>query len=200
MKRIFCAIKIPFEKQTIEFIDELKSYLLTEKIKWEDYNKIHLTLKFFGKTDEPTINKIIESFTLIAKNHSPFTLKISGIGVFSDFRNPRVIWLGTSSNENLKNLVSDIESSVKDLRFSDIEKEKRDFKAHITIARIKAKLNKIDVLKQFVVQNKEKELQEIVIEEFHLYESILKPEGALHNVIKTFRLEKNNDTEESEKV
>lgn len=192
MKRIFCAIKIPLGKETMQFIDGLRNLLLTEKIKWEDYNKIHLTLKFFGKTDDATVVQLIEIFSMIAKNHSPFKIVISGIGIFSDFRNPRIIWLGTSRNEHLKNLFSDIEKGIKDLILpmagSDIEKEKRDFKAHITIGRIKARLSNSDALRQFIVQNREKYLQEIIIDEFRLYESILKPEGAMHNVIKNFKL------------
>ena len=52
MKRLFVALKINPDQNFLEVYDKLKSSLRHEKIKWVEMQNLHLTLKFFGDTDD----------------------------------------------------------------------------------------------------------------------------------------------------
>ena len=184
MKRIFAAIKIHPSENLTSLIYQFKRTLLNEKINWVEPQNIHFTLKFFGETEDSKITQIVEQLALVAKRHMAFRFKIRGAGVFGSSYNPRVVWFGISESAELKNLAGDVLNSMETIGW---EKDRQNFVPHLTAGRIKSLSNKLK-LKEIVDRNKHLDIQEEVVEAFYLYESILKPQGPVYNILESFKL------------
>ena len=183
-KRLFIAIKINFSNDIINTLNDTKKILNDEKIKWVNFDQFHLTLKFLGDTDTNLIPKIISRLNNITSLFKPFNLNFKGFGIFKNFNNPRVLWVGIDKNEHLTSLHKLIDTSLNSLGF---EKEKRDFNPHLTLGRIKFLKNRKKLM-DYILKNSKKELEIFQVNEFFLIESILKREGPTYIDIKDFPL------------
>ncbi|MDD5571062.1 MAG: RNA 2',3'-cyclic phosphodiesterase [Bacteroidales bacterium] len=187
MKRLFVAIKIELSKELLDFISNLKNKSSEFAIvKWVETNNIHITLKFLGNTDEGKIPEIENAFKSISLNHKSFYLEIEKFGAFRSFSKPEILWLGIKNNLQITLLAEEIDNSLNALGF---DKENRKFKAHITIGRVK-KINDRNLFCALLLEQEQNLLQKIKINEFHLFESILKPDGPVYNVLRSFELKK----------
>jgi 2'-5' RNA ligase len=184
MKRIFAAIKVHPSEAFVSLIYKLKHALRNENIKWVETDNIHITLKFFGETEEDKIPEITHQLAQTAKKHNPFNLNIKGTGVFGSVYQPRVIWFGINESKELQKLASDVLNSMATLGW---ERDRQNFVPHLTTARIKYIDNKAK-LKELVEGNKSLEIQEEKVEKFYLYESILRPQGPIYSILETFEL------------
>jgi len=185
MKRIFAAVKINPVDQFVQIYNDLKSACLHDKIKWVELYNIHITLKFFGETEENRIKGIKELLTEISKKHSSFTLNVKDAGIFGSSYNPRVIWFGIENRELLIDLANDVLNRVGSLGF---ERGRQNFVPHITIGRIKY----LDDKKQFqesISKFKSVEIQEQKVDQFYLIESILTPKGPEYKILQSFPLQ-----------
>jgi RNA 2',3'-cyclic 3'-phosphodiesterase len=186
-KRLFTAIKLHPDNNLIEAFNSLKKSLNHESINWDILDKFHLTLKFFGDTDIEKIPRIIGILNDICKTFENFPISVEKCGVFDNFfRNPRVIWIGIKQNEQLLKLYDKINSGLVELDFA---KEKRLFKPHLTIGRIKSIRNK-ELFKESIEKYANLSFHTEIINSFILYESILKPQGAEYKIIEQFTLKK----------
>lgn len=185
MKRIFAAIKINPVDQFVQVYEDIKSSCSNDKIKWVELYNIHITLKFFGETEESRIEGIKELLTEVSKKYFSFSLKIKDVGIFGSSYNPKVIWFGIDRSEKLIDLANDVLDQVESLGF---ERGRQNFVPHITVGRIK----NLDDKKRFqeVIQKyKSIEIQEQKVNEFYLIESILTPKGPEYNILKSFPLQ-----------
>lgn len=185
MKRIFAAIKIQPSEIFINTYFQLKSNLKNEKIKWVELENIHITLKFFGETDESKIESIKELLAVITQQHSSFFLNLKDVGIFGSSYKPKVIWFGIEKSKQLFTLANDLLDQVESLGF---KRGRQNFIPHITIGRIKY----LDDKKRFqkmISKFKSVEIQEQKIGQFYLIESILTPKGPDYNILKSFPLQ-----------
>lgn len=185
MKRLFIAVKILPCKEFLNAYSILKKELAYEKIKWVDANNLHFTLKFIGNTESSRTEKIITTLKEIAINTKDLKITINGLGIFGSRYDPRVIWAGIESNKQLLELGENV---LNDLDVAGFERGRQNFVPHITLGRIKHIRDKKH-LKQVVDNNRALLYQEDWIKSFHLFESILKPEGPQYKVVKTFNLQ-----------
>ena len=184
MKRLFAAIKIHPSETFISLLYQFKQVLRNENIKWVEPNNIHITLKFFGETEESRIAEIIERLNMVAAKHKPFKFYIKGAGVFGSSYDPRVIWFGIKENKELQNLSTDVLNSMEKIGWA---KDRQNFVPHLTMGRIKHIADKTK-LKELVNKYKDVDIQEENLNEFYLYESILKPQGPIYTILDTFTL------------
>ncbi len=184
MKRIFAAIKIHPSENFISVIYQLKHALQTESIKWVEPHNIHITLKFFGETEESKIAEIIQQLNEVAIAHKPFKFSVKGTGVFGSSYDPRVIWLGIDHSNELQKLSVDVLDSMTTIGW---EKDRQNFVPHLTVGRIKHISNK-PKLKEVIKKFENFEIQMVETNAFYLYESILKPTGPVYHVLETFHL------------
>ena len=157
-------------------LEHLKESLSGSKIKWIEPYNLHITLFFLGGTDEKLIPLISERLKQLSLEFSSFRMEFEGVGVFKNFRDPRVIWIGIRDHFNICKLKSGIDDELGKFGF---EAEKREFRPHLTIGRIKW-IRKISVLEELVESYKNDEIQKTGIKEIIFYESILKPDGPLY--------------------
>jgi 2'-5' RNA ligase len=184
MKRLFAAIKIhPTEGFLSQYLF-LKKSLKNEKIRWVDPGNIHITLKFFGETPEHHTHGINAALKEASKNMRPFNIDIKNTGIFGSSYKPRVIWFGIDHNEELTKLFNNI---FKELENIGIVNDRQNFVPHITVGRIKILDNK-KFFQEVIDKYKEGHIQKEEVNEFHLFESILNPDGPVYTVQESFEL------------
>jgi RNA 2',3'-cyclic 3'-phosphodiesterase len=178
--RAFIAVEI--NEQTKQKISGLISHLKKSgaDVKWITENQMHLTLKFLGDIDERDVQKISDALSDIADNFNSFTINFSKIGAFPDMDRPSIIWLGIDKGaESLKTLSEKIETALKKLR---LKQENREFKPHLTLARIKSPKNMQNLLK-LVKEIDAKSWDGSQISSLTLFQSALNPKGAVHAIL-----------------
>jgi len=184
MKRLFAAVKIYPSIELFNTYNRLKMGLKFARITWVKPENIHITLKFFGETDEKRIPDISAVLNEVATRHKPFTSDLVNVGIFGSSYKPKVIWFGIDKSEPLKHLGIDL---LQALEATGWEKDRQNFVPHLTIGRIKEIPDK--QLFQIVIDKHKKTwMQEIQVSEFHLYESILNREGPTYKVIESYSL------------
>lgn len=188
MKRIFIAIKIEPENTFLRIHSSLRAILGNEKITWVDPSNIHLTLAFLGDTEEERIKVAAIMLKQKCSGFGEFDFSLSGVGVFKDFRDPRVIWLGINESAKLTRLYEEIKIGLKD---TGSQIEDRAFRPHITIGRIKF-IRNIEALKDAIERYRDTEIQKVIVNEVILYESILKPSGPVYKPSGIFSLRENS--------
>ena len=175
--RTFIAIEIPGNiiSKIRELQEGIKVYGL--KIRWVRSENIHLTLKFLGDVEAVKVGEIAEAISKTVKGYTPISLKAKGIGVFPGIKRPRVLWVGlTGQLEALVRLQKTLDENLKLLGFPG---EKRPFKGHLTMGRIK---ERIDVKKfgDVLMAFRRFESETFTAGRLILYKSELKPSGALY--------------------
>jgi 2'-5' RNA ligase len=174
--RTFIAVELSdgIKREIGRVISELKRS--GENIKWVKPGNMHITLKFLGNVKEEKIPQINNKLIAVSKEFGAFDINIHETGVFPGWRNPRVLWAGIDSGkERLKSLSERIEAGMMDIGF---EKEKREFKAHLTIGRVKHIKNK----KKFeqIVSSTRFTKVFMRISEICVFKSTLTPLGAVY--------------------
>jgi 2'-5' RNA ligase len=177
--RCFIAIDIGegVRKEIESIVGELRKF--KADVRWIRVKSIHLTLKFLGETDEKNLPHIQERLTAIASQHGDFTVGVMGTGVFPDYSRPRVIWVGIEDREELQQLYSEVDDHMGSLGYKP---ERRRFRPHLTIGRIKSRPDLAPVL-QGLRDFGTREFGSIDIGEILLMKSTLKPSGAEYQVL-----------------
>ncbi len=162
MDRLFVAIEIPnnIKEDFADIIEQLEKI----KAKTVPLKNIHLTIKFIGETDKTKI--ITENLQKIEFNK--FEISLKGIGIFGNFYNPRVFWVGVEENKSLKNLFNLVEDTLQKL---GIPKDEREFSPHITLARFKTKPNPQKL--EEIINNSKKDFGVFKVESLVLFKSEL---------------------------
>jgi RNA 2',3'-cyclic 3'-phosphodiesterase len=179
--RVFIAIDLPNEvrDRLREVQHELRS--LTNSVRWVAPESIHITLKFVGQVPEKRIEDI--DTALRGLTWKAFTVTVRGVGFFPGTRSPRVFWAGMEA-PTMKGLAEHLDTRMERLGF---DKEKRAFRPHITLAR--AKESRIDSsLVLGATQYEEHNFGSFTADRVFLFQSTLKPSGAVHEKLKEYLL------------
>jgi 2'-5' RNA ligase len=186
MKRIFAAIKIQPDNEFLTQFHEIQNRLQHERIKWvEEYN-IHITLKFFGETKEGKIPEILRALGELSADITVFSFSLQKLGVFGSSYDPRVVWVGIEPYAELASIMKIIRDKMEVIGY---EPDRQNLVPHLTLGRIKFLQDKI-LFQQIIDQNKGISSQEINVDRFILFESILKKEGPVYLALQTFQLRK----------
>lgn len=135
--RTFVAIEIT-SSEIINSISKFQTEINIKAKPIEPHN-LHFTLQFLGDISQETVEKVMISLNSI--KFSRFMVNFRGVGVFPTLKFPRIIWIGTDENggNSLVELAKKVEDTLSPLGFS-IDKP---FKPHITVFRIKNKIEDI---------------------------------------------------------
>lgn len=184
--RVFVAIELPEdirgELATVQ--KELRP--VSGSARWVAAEATHLTLKFIGEIAERRIDEIDRE--LSGLGWKPFTVTVQGVGFFPGTRSPRVLWAGLQA-QGMEGLAERIDTRLERL---GIEREKRAFRAHVTLAR--AKNTRLDTaMVQEAERFQDKEFGSFTADRCVLYQSILKPAGAVYVKLKEYLLSSSRD-------
>jgi len=182
MKRLFAAIRITPDKEFIARYHQLQSQLRYEKIKWVEDHNIHITLKFFGETEEKRIPEINQALQKVADQTKTFQLSLMGLGIFGSSYNPKVIWTGIQPYDELVEIMKKTQTEMKACGY---EPDRQNLVPHLTLGRIKY-LSDRHLFQTTIDEFKGIPSAPLNPTSFHLFESILKKEGPTYIVLKTF--------------
>jgi len=191
MVRLFLAISLPEKvKSRLAALQEELAQSRAD-VRWVRPEGIHLTLKFFGNVPESMIERLAEETRRVIQKERPGVIRLGlkGLGAFPGGRKPpRVVWAGLEGDLiPLAKLQRALEEAFTKLGF---EAEKRAFVPHVTLGRVKSP-RRVEKLRQALSSRQEEEFfppEEIEIKELVLYQSILKPSGAVYIPLRRFPL------------
>jgi len=155
------------------------------KVRWVRADSLHLTLKFLGPVNVDRIDTIAQALKKAAEKIPPVALFARGLGVFPGVRRPRVIWVGIGGEVGtLMALQQVIDRNLVSVGFSP---EKRPFKAHLTLGRVKGAI-KAKQLLEVLQQNKDFRSESFKVQRIELIRSDLKPQGPEYTRLATITL------------
>ncbi len=185
-KRIFAAIDISeaSRRAVSDYAETLRAEFQSVRVGWEKPEKLHLTMKFFGDVDERQLENLTEAIEKTAGQISNFNLQISETGVFPSPRNARILWLGLQDETgNLQKLAEVLETECARSGFA---REARNFKAHLTIARLREPQKSKELVGKHL-QNDFPPL-EFQATEIVIYQSELLPKGSIYKTVSRHKL------------
>lgn len=182
--RTFIAIELPLDiKNALTKIqDKLKTTL--PKINWVAPANLHLSLKFLGEISLKQLKRTQQIITEIIKTTLPFEIILETLGVFPDFREARIIWIGTNQPpRQLKQLVDQLETKLLKI---GLPEEQHPFRAHITLGRIKNPLTPSDLERGLdKVKNDCRDANlNFNTGGITLFQSVLGPNGPTYSILK----------------
>ncbi|MCU0372093.1 MAG: RNA 2',3'-cyclic phosphodiesterase [Ignavibacteria bacterium] len=166
--------------------DEIKEELgFTEsfKIKWEQEDKLHITLFFLGEVEEEKLNNIRESLRFIRKDDiGEINFETDEFGAFPNLRHPRVLVCRVNNPDGK---VFTLNARIAGILENYGYRQDKRFSPHITLGRVKK--NHIPNL----LNLKSKKLKRTFSErEFFIMKSVLSFKGSEYETLESVRLDK----------
>ncbi|MDO8700354.1 MAG: RNA 2',3'-cyclic phosphodiesterase [Deltaproteobacteria bacterium] len=146
----------------------------------------HLTLKFLGDIDEAKVAPIAAALERDLYPFSCFTISAKGLGVFPHLKRPRILWVGLVGDE-LNVLASIVEKALIPFGFAA---ERRAFTPHLTVGRWREFKGSSKELGDEIEKWRGHDFGRSNVDEVLLFQSVLKPEGAVYRPLKTVALTK----------
>jgi 2'-5' RNA ligase len=182
--RAFIAVDLddPVIEKVCNVVEILKPRIT--EIRWLRKENLHLTLKFLGNIAESQVEPITAALRHPLGLFSPCTISAKGLGVFPDFRRPKILWVGLTGDQ-LVQLAAEIESALMPIGFTP---ENRAFTPHLTIGRWREGSRPAKNLRQEIDSLNDFEFGACAVRQIVLFQSVLKPEGASYSELKTIQL------------
>jgi 2'-5' RNA ligase len=99
---------------------------------------LHLTLAFLGELDEDGLGRATDALAVAApRMGAPWTVEWGATGAFPSLTRPRVLWLGLVDDAPT---VSAAEVLREELAARGLPVEERQFRPHLTLARVRGAL------------------------------------------------------------
>jgi len=187
-KRIFIAINFPKKEILTAKLAQMMNEIKQLPMRWVKPEILHLTLSFLGEIEENDLAKVKKIVEKIASLYPPFVINLSGIGIFPDFKKPRILWIG--AQEETGTLIKLQENLRQELVAAGFTLEEKKYQPHITIGRIKEKLfsSGIKTIQQFCQKYSQANFGESFIESIDVMESMLLSNGPVYRVLETIPL------------
>lgn len=175
-RRTFIAFNVNPGPEVLDCLKKLQNALAGNQVRWVDPQRMHITVTFIGDTPPEKMKGITEILEKYVPVFTAPAMKIRGMGVFRDLRDARVIWLGLDPIPVIAELKKQIDRDLDALGFRI---EKRTFRPHLTMGRIK-RLSERSPLQGMILEYKDRTLMEGSVRDIVLYESRLRPGGPLY--------------------
>jgi 2'-5' RNA ligase len=109
--------------------------------RWVAEENFHLTLKFIGESDPKRVEGIAAAVEKVCRREERFVLTFGSFGAFPGFGRPRVLFYRAEKGAEQ---ASRLARGIDEILAADlgIERERKKFKAHVTVARVKRPLEK----------------------------------------------------------
>ncbi|MDD5070887.1 MAG: RNA 2',3'-cyclic phosphodiesterase [Candidatus Omnitrophica bacterium] len=172
--RAFIAVGL--DKKTKKYLAGIIDSLKKQDIeaRWVKPENLHITLKFFGELRYKEIEKVKNALASLNKKVSRETVNLKKIGVFPNWDQPWVIFVSTDNEIYLRNIYECLENSLAGVGV----KKENQFKAHITLARVKSKKN-IEKVKRHAERTNLS--ASLIVDSVSLYKSALTKNGPIYD-------------------
>jgi RNA 2',3'-cyclic 3'-phosphodiesterase len=153
-------------------------------IRWVPEENFHFTLKFLGAIEESQLESIGRALAEAVRPFRRFTISAKRLGVFPDLKRARVLWVGLQGEE-MPALAASVETVLEPVGFP---RENRIFRPHLTVGRWRHPNGSHQELGDKLKRWNNVEFGESVIDEVILFQSVLKPTGAVYRPLNVVRL------------
>ncbi|MEI8096507.1 MAG: RNA 2',3'-cyclic phosphodiesterase [Candidatus Moraniibacteriota bacterium] len=123
----------------IPLSSQLRKRLTQEMILWPKEavlrtmeDNLHVTLFFLGFIQEEEVGEICARVGEVCKDIESFELQFTGMKLMDSEESPKMIWLAGEASDELRQVLEKIEKA-----FSSFISEKKIYRPHITLAKIK---------------------------------------------------------------
>src|SRR5690348_9706418 len=132
--RLFVGLDLP--PAVVHNLEDLLERLKpTARINWSPVSNLHITTKFIGEWPEEKLESLLAALGTVAPR-PPLQIHIRKLGFFPNPHEPRVFESGIEA-PGLKELAPDTDRVTAEL---GIEPEQRAYSPHLTLARIKERV------------------------------------------------------------
>ena len=152
-------------------------------VTWVRPEGIHLTLKFLGNVRRDESERLMSVVGELAAGHGPFTLGLSGLGMFPNGRRPRVLWAGLTGDlgalASLQQTVEDAAARI------GLPPEARPFSPHLTLGRVRRDVSEAALgrISAAVSVAATPDVLPWPVDSVQLMRSVLHPSGAEYTVL-----------------
>ena len=153
-------------------------------IRWVPEDNFHFTLKFLGAIEDSQLESISKALAETVHPFRRFTISAKRLGVFPDLKRARILWVGLEGDE-MPALATSVETVLEPFGFP---RETRIFRPHLTVGRWRHPSSSHQELGDKLKRWNDIEFGESVIDELILFQSVLKPTGAVYRPLKAVRL------------
>ena len=181
-QRVF--IGIPIDKQSQQHINELLKPIKDSRqdIRWVPENNRHLTLAFLGNRPISEVDNLIPLFDESYQQETRFQYRLSTLERFPE-PTGRIIALTNEPTEPLDNL---FQITLKLLQRNGIEFDRKKFRPHLTLGRIRRPKHVKKTFDQQININ-------LDITKITLYQSRFTESGSIYSPLKETQLHKTPD-------
>ncbi len=178
--RLFCGFDLPGGpvRELEALVDRLRP---AARIQWSPPANLHITTKFIGEWPEERLAEVQRALASLPP-FAPMRIAIRRLGFFPNPHNPRVFWCGIEAPQDLARLAADTEQALEKI---GIAREQRAFSPHLTLARIKERLD-LQPLREAIAALPSVDFGEFTADRFYLYQSRLRPGGSVYSKLAEF--------------
>jgi 2'-5' RNA ligase len=160
--------------------------LVLPGVRWVGERNLHFTLRFFGDLTREEVDRAARALDEGAAERTRFTITLAGIGVFPDWRRPRVLWIGAGEGSApLVDLATDLERRFRE---AGLGKADKPFVPHLTVGRWREPPRALDPERARAVADAAGPLGSFEVEDVRLVRSVLDPKGSIYTVLHAARL------------
>jgi len=142
-------------------------------------DQLHLTIKFLGDTEDGLIPEIVAAIREATTGVDPFEARLRGTGAFPSVARMSVIWVGVEGAEPLARIAETLETSLESLGFP---RERRPWKAHVTLARVKGR-GELGRARRILEAHADDAFGAYTVDAIVLKKSVLTPDGARYSIV-----------------
>jgi 2'-5' RNA ligase len=104
------------------------------RVTWVASEAAHVTVRFIGEVSDSAGEQVCEVLR-VPLPHAVYDLEFAGVGAFPNSRRPRLVWIGAVRGQYETARLAALVNDRLDLILGPAEP--RDFRAHLTVARVK---------------------------------------------------------------
>jgi 2'-5' RNA ligase len=181
--RLFVGLDLP--EDVVGNLEKLLDRLRpTARIAWSPPANLHITTKFIGEWPEERLDELKSALAGLG-SRPPIAVAIRQVGFYPNPHSPRVFWCGIDA-PGLGELAADTDRATSAL---GIASEKRAFSPHLTLARIKERLD-LTALRESVAALESLDFGSFQANGFWLYRSQPRRTGSVYTKLAEFPLTK----------
>lgn len=182
--RAFVALEIPEAVRTAlaSSLDDIRGDL--PQARWTRPAGWHLTLKFLGDVDWPTLENLVSKLAAETAECRPVGVQLGTSGFFPRPTRARVAWVGGEAT-NAPATAAAVEQAARSVGFA---RERRPWSLHLTVARLRSPWPE-PAVSAFLDWGRRLEIGAFVCREVVLFESDLRPDGAVYTALERFLLQ-----------
>jgi 2'-5' RNA ligase len=152
-------------------------------LKAVERENIHFTVKFLGEISQLQVKQVDAELKGLALRGG--TVEVKGVGAFPSPGHPSVIWAGVASEH--EGIVIPIAQSVLGALRSIGEEDKRPYRPHATLARVRSRTH-VEALADCISSNSATSFGMTKIRNLALKSSVLTPRGPIYSNLGVYAL------------